>query len=59
MCARSRALQTIGVDRDWFAWMLSGHDRRTLFLIGAEWRGIDKADEDRELLLQSGFSHSV
>ena len=46
-CVRVReggeALQTIGVDRGCFACMLGGHDRRTLFLIAAEWRGMDRA----------------
>ena len=38
-------LQTINVDRGCFACMLGGHDKRTLFIIAAEWRGMEKIQE--------------
>jgi sugar lactone lactonase YvrE len=38
-------LQTIDVDRGCFACMLGGHDKRTLFIIAAEWRGMEKIQE--------------
>ena len=42
-CVRVReggeVLQTIALDRGCFACMLGGADRRTLFLMAAEWRG--------------------
>jgi sugar lactone lactonase YvrE len=45
-CVRVReggeVLQTINLDRGCFACMLGGPDGRTLFLIAAEWRGMDK-----------------
>ena len=45
-CVRVReggvVLQTVNVDRGCFACMLGGADRRTLFIVAAEWRGIDK-----------------
>jgi sugar lactone lactonase YvrE len=45
-CVRVReggeALQTINLDRGCFACMLGGLDNRTLFLIMAEWRGMEK-----------------
>ncbi len=37
--------QTIDLDRGCFACMLGGTDRRTLFLMAAEWRGIAKMAE--------------
>jgi sugar lactone lactonase YvrE len=43
-CARVReggeVLQTINLDRGCFACMLGGADKRTLFLIATEWRGM-------------------
>ena len=48
-CVRVReggeALQTIDLDRGGFACMLGGPDRRTLFIVTAEWRGMDKIQE--------------
>jgi sugar lactone lactonase YvrE len=45
-CVRVReggeVLQTINVDRGCFACALGGRDNTTLFLITAEWRGMDK-----------------
>jgi sugar lactone lactonase YvrE len=45
-CVRVReggeVLQTINLDRGCFACMLGGADRRTLFLMAAEWRGSEK-----------------
>ena len=45
-CVRVReggeVLQTIDLDRGCFACMLGGADRRTLFLMAAEWRGLAK-----------------
>lgn len=45
-CVRVReggeVLQTINLDRGCFACTLGGPDGRTLFLIAAEWRGMDK-----------------
>jgi sugar lactone lactonase YvrE len=38
-------LQTIELDRGGFACMLGGPDRRTLFIVTAEWRGMDKIPE--------------
>jgi len=35
-------LQTIAADRGCFACMLGGEDRRTLFIMVAEWHGMDK-----------------
>ena len=40
-----RTLQTIELDRNPFACMLSGPDGRTLFILAAEWRGMEKVDE--------------
>ena len=44
-CVRVReggeVLATIGVDRGCFACMLGGNDGRTLFMLAAEWRGMD------------------
>lgn len=34
-------LQTITLDRNCFACMLGGDDRRTLFMLAAEWRGVE------------------
>jgi len=48
-CVRVReggeVLQTINLDRGCFACMLGGKDRKTLFLIVAEWRGMEKIPE--------------
>jgi sugar lactone lactonase YvrE len=44
-CVRVRQggeiLQTISLDRGCFACMLGGADRRTLFMMAAEWRGVE------------------
>jgi sugar lactone lactonase YvrE len=48
-CVRVREggeiLQTVSVDRGCFACMLGGRDRTTLFVVAAEWRGMDKIAE--------------
>jgi len=48
-CVRVRegadVLQTVGVDRGCFACMLGGHDKKTLFIVAAEWRGMEKIAE--------------
>ena len=48
-CARIReggdVLERIQLDRFCFATMLGGPDRRTLFMLVADWRGPDKVDE--------------
>ncbi|PYP50361.1 MAG: gluconolaconase [Gemmatimonadetes bacterium] len=48
-CVRVReggeVLQTINLDRGCFACMLGGVGRRTLFMIAAEWRGMEKIAE--------------
>jgi sugar lactone lactonase YvrE len=48
-CVRVReggeVLETIGLDRGAFACMLGGSDGRTLFMLAAEWRGFEHADE--------------
>jgi len=48
-CARVReggeVLQTIDLDRGGFACMLGGGDGRTLFMVAAEWRGMEAAAE--------------
>jgi sugar lactone lactonase YvrE len=45
-CVRVReggeVLQTIDVDRGCFACTLGGADKRTLFIMAAEWRGFEK-----------------
>ena len=45
-CVRVReggaVLQTINLDRGGFACMLGGADRRTLFIVAAEWHGFEK-----------------
>ncbi len=45
-CVRVReggeVLQTINVDRGCFACMLGGDDKRTLFIMAAEWHGFEK-----------------
>lgn len=40
-----RTLQTIELDRNPFACMLGGPDGRTLFILAAEWRGLERMDE--------------
>jgi sugar lactone lactonase YvrE len=48
-CVRVReggeVLQTVTVDRGCFACMLGGAERKTLFIIATEWRGMDKITE--------------
>ena len=48
-CVRVReggeVLQTVAVDRGCFACMLGGTDKRTLFIVAAEWRGMEKMAE--------------
>ncbi len=48
-CVRVReggeVLQTIDLDRGGFACMLGGADGRTLFMVAAEWRGMEQAAE--------------
>jgi sugar lactone lactonase YvrE len=48
-CVRVReggeVLQTVTVDRGCFACMLGGADKKTLFIIATEWRGMDKITE--------------
>ena len=38
-------LQTVTVDRGCFACMLGGMEKKTLFIIAAEWRGMNKITE--------------
>ena len=38
-------LRTIELDRSCFAAMLGGPDRRTLFMLTAEWRGTEEVDD--------------
>jgi sugar lactone lactonase YvrE len=48
-CVRVReggeVLETIGLDRGAFACMLGGPDGRTLFMLAAEWRGFEEAEQ--------------
>jgi sugar lactone lactonase YvrE len=48
-CVRVReggqVLRTINLDRGCFACMLGGADKRTLFLVATEWRGMEKIPE--------------
>jgi len=48
-CVRVReggeVLQTVELDRGCFACMLGGEDKRRLFLIAAEWRGMERMSE--------------
>jgi sugar lactone lactonase YvrE len=48
-CLRVReggeVLQSVELDRGCFACMLGGTDRRTLFLVATEWRGMEKISE--------------
>jgi sugar lactone lactonase YvrE len=49
VCVRVReggqVLESIELDRSPFACMLGGPDGQTLFILAAEWRGVDKVDE--------------
>lgn len=38
--------QTIALDRNCFACMLGGDDRRTLFMLAAEWRGVEHMTDE-------------
>jgi len=48
-CVRVReggeVLQTVNADRGCFACMLGGPDKRTLFVVATEWRGIERVAE--------------
>jgi sugar lactone lactonase YvrE len=48
-CVRVREggeiVERIPVDRDIFSVMLGGPDRRTLFILAAEWRGVDRVQQ--------------
>jgi sugar lactone lactonase YvrE len=48
-CVRVReggeVLETIDVDRGCFACMLGGAERKTLFIVATEWRGMDRMAE--------------
>jgi sugar lactone lactonase YvrE len=48
-CVRVReggeVIQTVNLDRGCFACMLGGSDKKTLFMIATEWRGMDKIPE--------------
>jgi sugar lactone lactonase YvrE len=48
-CVRVREggeiLAAVTLDRGAFACMLGGPERRTLFMLAAEWRGFERADE--------------
>src|SRR5262249_16582484 len=48
-CVRVReaadAMQTVNLDRGCFACMLGGPDKKTVFMIATEWRGMDKIPE--------------
>jgi len=48
-CVRVReggqVLQTVATDQGCFACILGGSERKTLFILAAEWRGMDKIDE--------------
>jgi sugar lactone lactonase YvrE len=45
VCEGGEVLQRIEHDRPIFAVMLGGSDRKTLFLLVAEWRGIERVNE--------------
>jgi sugar lactone lactonase YvrE len=45
VCEGGNVLQTVNVDRGCFACMLGGRERRTLFIVAAEWRGMEKIAE--------------
>jgi len=40
-----QVLQTVATDRGCFSCILGGSERKTLFILAAEWRGMDKIDE--------------
>jgi len=40
-----QVLQTVALDRGCFACVLGGPQRKTLFIVAAEWRGMDKIGE--------------
>jgi sugar lactone lactonase YvrE len=54
-CVRVReggeVLETIELDRGGFACMLGGEDGRTLFIVAAEWRGIDGVGDPTGVVL--------
>jgi hypothetical protein len=66
-CVRVReggkALQKVHVDRGCCACMLGGSDRRTLFIVATEWRGMDKIAEVGKIgpdrYCRSPFLHQV
>jgi sugar lactone lactonase YvrE len=39
-------LQVVELDRSCFACALGGDDRRTLFLLAAEWRGVERMTDE-------------
>jgi sugar lactone lactonase YvrE len=43
--AGGTVLQTVGADRGCFACMLGGDDGTTLYMLAAEWRGMDQIDD--------------
>lgn len=45
VAAGGAVLDTVEVDRGCFACMLGGRDGRTLFILAAEWRGVEQAAE--------------
>jgi sugar lactone lactonase YvrE len=45
VCEGGEVLQTINVDRGCFACMLGGEDKKTLFIIATEWRGMENIPE--------------
>jgi sugar lactone lactonase YvrE len=67
-CVRVReggeVLQTIDVDRGCFACMLGGTDKKTLFIIATEWRGMDaipevaRARTGQVLTIETRVSHA-
>jgi len=45
VCEGGEVLQILHLDRGGFACMLGGPDRKTLFILATEWRGMDKIRE--------------
>jgi len=45
VCEGGDVLQTVSVELGCFACMLGGPDRRTLFIVATEWRGMEKIAE--------------
>ena len=45
VCEGGDVLQTVSVELGCFACMLGGPDRRTLFVVATEWRGMEKIAE--------------